>query len=159
MEPRIVTLAEKKLIGKYMAMSLVNNKTGELWKSFMQRRKEIQNIIGTEFYSVQVFDAEYYVKFDPGKEFMKWATVEVTDFSAVPEGMETMTLTNGLYAVFLHKGAVSTGPVTFQYIFGTWLPRSGYVIDIRPQFEILGEKYKNEDPDSEEEIWIPIRQQ
>jgi AraC family transcriptional regulator len=48
-------------------------------------------------------------------------------------------------------------PKTFQYIFGTWLPNSEYVLDNRPHFEILGEKYKNDDPTSEEEIWIPIK--
>ena len=34
---------------------------------------------------------------------------------------------------------------------------SEYEFDNRPQFEILGEKYKNNAPDSEEEIWIPIK--
>ncbi|MGK2861531.1 MAG: GyrI-like domain-containing protein [Chitinophagaceae bacterium] len=46
----------------------------------------------------------------------------------------------------------------FSYIFNTWLPPSGYDLDNRPHFEILGEKYKNDDPLSEEEIWIPIKQ-
>lgn len=32
-----------------------------------------------------------------------------------------------------------------------------YEIDFRPHFEILGEKYKNNDPGSEEEVWIPVR--
>ena len=45
----------------------------------------------------------------------------------------------------------------FQYIFGTWLPTSIYTIDNLPHFEILGKKYKNNDPTSEEEIWIPIK--
>ena len=52
---------------------------------------------------------------------------------------------------------VSRVSKTFQYIFGTWMPDSGYKWDNRPQFEILGEKYKNNDPSSEEEIWIPIK--
>jgi len=26
-----------------------------------------------------------------------------------------------------------------------------------PRIEILGEKYRNNDPDSEEEIWIPVK--
>jgi AraC family transcriptional regulator len=29
-------------------------------------------------------------------------------------------------------------------------------LDDRPHFEVLGEKYKNNDPTSEKEIWIPI---
>jgi AraC family transcriptional regulator len=32
-----------------------------------------------------------------------------------------------------------------------------YELDDRPHFEILGDKYKNNDPNSEEEIWIPIK--
>ena len=62
-----------------------------------------------------------------------------------------------VYAVFVHKGAAGSGPEIFRYIFGKWLPESGYLPDKRPHFEILGEKYKNEDPDSEEEIWIPVK--
>ena len=157
MEFRIDTIAEKKLAGKRMRMSLTNNKTSELWRSFMIRRKEIMNQVGSDLYSMQIFDPSYFKNFDPGNEFEKWAAAEVSDFGNVPETMETFTLISGMYAVFLHKGPVSTGPVTFQYIFGTWLPLSGYILDDRPQFEILGEKYKNEDPDSEEEIWIPVK--
>jgi len=73
------------------------------------------------------------------------------------DGMESYTLTGGLYAVFIHKGAASTGPKTFKYIFGTWLPNSDFILDNRPHFEILGKKYIHEDPDSEEEVWIPVK--
>jgi len=31
-------------------------------------------------------------------------------------------------------------------------------LDNRPHFEVLGEKYKNGDPESEEEIWIPVKE-
>jgi AraC family transcriptional regulator len=157
MEPRIETLTAKKLIGKRLVMSLSENKTSALWRSFMPRRKEIQNQIGSELYSLQVYDPAYFSNFNPTREFVKWAAVEVSAVDLVPEEMETFMLPGGLYAVFLHKGAASTGPDTFQYIFGTWLPNSGYELDDRPHFELLGEKYKNDSPDSEEEIWIPIK--
>lgn len=157
MKPGIETITGKKLIGKRLTMSLSVNKTGELWQSFMQRRNEIRNYIGNELYSMQVYDPLYFTHFNPNTQFDKWAAIEVADFDSVPDGMDTIILPTGLYAVFLHKGAASAGPATFQYIFGTWLPISGYKLDNRPHFEILGEKYKNEDPDSEEEIWIPIK--
>ncbi len=54
-------------------------------------------------------------------------------------------------------GPASKGPETYRNIFETWLPASGYVLDNRPHFAVMGEKYRNEDPDSEEEIWIPIK--
>jgi AraC family transcriptional regulator len=156
MEPQIQTLSEKKLIGKRLVMSLTDNKTAELWKSFMPRRKEIQNSMGSELYSIQVYDHSYFDNFNPGKTFEKWAAIEVADFDTVPHDMETFILPGGLYAVFLYKG-LSTDTRIFQYIYTTWLPNSNYSLDNRPHFEILDEKYKNGDPDSEEEIWISVK--
>jgi AraC family transcriptional regulator len=70
--------------------------------------------------------------------------------------METFVLKSGLYAVFHYQG-LSTDNRIFVYILGTWLPNSMYDLDARPHFEVLGEKYKNGDPNSEEDIWIPIK--
>ena len=157
MNHRIETLPEKKFIGRRSIMSFTGNKTYELWKSFMPGRKEIQNNIGTELYSMQIYPPLFFANFNPKAEFEKWAAVEVTGFDTVPDKMETFTLTGGLYAVFLYKGAASAAAGTFRYILETWLPNSEYTLDNRPHFEILGEKYKNDDPASEEEIWIPIK--
>jgi AraC family transcriptional regulator len=44
----------------------------------------------------------------------------------------------------------------FEYIFSEWMPKSMFKIDDRPHFEVLGNKYRNNVKDSEEEIWIPI---
>ncbi len=156
MTPRIETLTEKKLIGIRLRMSLSDNRTGQLWKSFMPRRGEIQNNLTSDLVSLQVYPATHFADFHPANEFEKWAAVEVSDFDRVPDGMETFTLKGGLYAAFEYKG-LSTDPRIFQYIFGTWLPSSGYELDDRPHFEILGANYKNNDSNSEEEIWIPIR--
>jgi AraC family transcriptional regulator len=156
-EPRIEMLAEKKLVGKRMRMSFSGNKTFELWRSFMPRRKEIQNRIGTELYSAEVYPPQFFDRFDPEAEFEKWASVEVEDFDRVPDDMETLVFPSGLYAVFLHKGPASEGTRTYQYIFSTWLPHSAYQTDDRPHFAVMGEKYTNDDPDSEEEIWIPVK--
>lgn len=156
MKPRIELLKEKKLIGMRLTMSLALNQTGDLWRSFMPRRKEIAHRISNDLISMQIYNPTYFANFNPANTFEKWATVEVSNFGDVPPDMETITLTGGLYAVFDYKGS-STDNSIFQYIFGTWLPNSGYRLDDRPHFEVLGEKYRNADPDSEEEIWIPIR--
>ena len=158
MEPAIRILTEKKLIGKRITMNLAKNKTAELWRSFMPRQKEIRNNLDTELYSMQIYDpALNFSDFNEGTFFEKWAAVEVADFDVIPPDMEPFTLAGGLYAVFLHKGAASEGARTFRYIFGTWLPGSAYLLDSRPHFEIMGEKYKNDDPASEEEVWIPVK--
>jgi AraC family transcriptional regulator len=155
MSPRIEILSEKKLIGKRLEMSLVNNKTPELWRSFMPRRGEIQNTISSDLFAVQVYEPNYFEAFNPNATFEKWATVEVTDFGNIPTDMESFTLSGGLYAVFELKGH---DIAIFDYIFRTWIPNSKYDLDQRPHFEILGAKYIKDDPNSEEEIWIPIKE-
>jgi len=158
MEPRIELLAEKKLIGMRVQMSFANNKTTGLWSGFMPRRKEIKNNTGTELYSAELYPPTFFYEFNPVAEFEKWAAIEVTDFEMIPEGMETIIFPAGLYAVFLHKGPASKGPDTYRYIFETWLPGSNFDLDQRPHFAVMGEKYKQNNEDSEEEIWIPVKE-
>jgi AraC family transcriptional regulator len=84
--------------------------------------------------------------------------IEVIDFEAVPENMVTFELEEGMYLTFLHRGDIAQFAQNLQYLFQDWMPKNGYVLDYnRPHFEILGEKYKHGSPDSEEEIWIPIK--
>ena len=156
MEPGIESSGEKKFAGKRLAMSFAENRTPELWQSFMPRRREIENAVGTELYSIEVYPADFFTAFEPTALFEKWAAVEVSSFANLPDNIETLTAPPGLYAVFIHHGPTSEAIITYTYIFQTWLPASEYRLDNRPHFAVMGEKYKNEDPDSEEEIWIPI---
>jgi AraC family transcriptional regulator len=155
---RITTIQEKKLIGKRLVMSFSNNKTFELWRTFMPRRNEILNSIGADLYSVQIYPSLFFRNFSSNKEFEKWAAIEVTDFNKIPDDLECFVIPGGLYAVFLYKGALNASSQAFKFIFNSWMPESNFGLDNRPHFEILGEKYKNEDPNSEEEFWIPIKQ-
>ena len=157
MKHRIETISEKKLVGKNLIISFSNNRTAELWSSFMPRRKEIKNNIDTKLYSMQMYKPLFFANFNPDEEFEKWAAVEVSNFNNVPEGMEAVTLPEGQYAVFLYKGNENNAEEYFKYIFGIWLHNSEYELDNRPHFEVLGDKYQRSNPNSEEEIWIPIK--
>lgn len=157
MSPRIDTLKEKKLVGKRIKMSFSNNRTFELWRGLMPRRKEITNSIGSDLYSIEIYGPGFFSNFNPAGEFEKWAAVEVTDFSAVPDNMESITIPAGLYAVFVYQGPASAASNLYQHILADWLPNSGFRLDTRPHLAVMGAKYKNEDPASEEEIWIPIQ--
>jgi len=155
---RIEMLPKKTLVGKSTRMSLTNNKTRELWQSFMVNKTAIANVIGTDLYSIQVYDELHYFKnFSPQTEFTKWAAIEVDSFKNIPNGFDTIVIESGLYAVFLHKGSASEFQKTFQFIFNQWLPKSEYTLDHRPHFELLGENYVNDDSSSEEEVWLPIK--
>ena len=154
-QPRIVMGEERKLVGRKLKMSLANNKTFELWSSFMPDRMKIPNLVSNELISMRVYKEPLIVE-DANQEFEKWAAVEVFNFDEVPASMECFTLNPGSYAVFDYKG-LNTDTQIFIYIFKEWLPNSDYELDERPHFEILGNKYKNGNPESEEEIWIPIK--
>ncbi|NHM05306.1 GyrI-like domain-containing protein [Flavobacterium celericrescens] len=155
MKPTIKIFPETKFIGKNLSFSYTDYRAFELWSSFMPRRNEIQNALGTDLFNIQINPENF--DFNPQTKFVKWAVVPVSDFDFIPEGMQSLIIEEGLYAVFNHIGDVSKARETFGYIFGVWLPNSEYELDNRPQFEMLGEKYKNNAPDSEEEIWIPIK--
>lgn len=78
MQPRIVTLTERKSIGRRLTMPLADNQTFKLWQSFMPRRKEIKNNLTTELFSMQVYPQSFDFTFSNLKtEFEKWAAIEV----------------------------------------------------------------------------------
>ena len=157
MELRLEILTEKKLAGLKTEMSFANNKTRELWQRFMPRRAELINSVGADLYSLEIYPPDFFKHFNPTSVFEKWAATEVSAFDQVPAGMNVVTIPEGLYAIFIHKGPAREAAKTYQYIFSTWMPKSNFEIDDRPHFALMGSKYKNEDPDSEEEIWIPVR--
>jgi AraC family transcriptional regulator len=155
MNPTIKSHPATTLIGNRQTMSFAENKTFMLWNSFMPRRHEIQNKIGEEMHSVQVYPIGF--DFNPNTSFEKWAAIAVNDANDIPNRMEKLVIPEGLYAVFLYKGKNTEAESFFRYVFTEWLPESDYILDNRPHFEILGSKYKNNDADSEEEVWIPIQ--
>jgi AraC family transcriptional regulator len=85
--------------------------------------------------------------------FTYWGGVEVV---AANKGFEHLDIPAGTYAVFHYKG-LSSDSTIWRYIYSQWLPNSEWELDDRPHFERLGAKYKNDDPNSKEEIFIPVR--
>jgi len=156
-EPKIVTLENKKLIGLSIEMSLVNNKNAELFPVFMPQRKHIKNTISDAIYEVMIYNHNHFQNFSPTHTFTKWATVEVLNYDAIPNGMKTLDLETGLYAVFKYKGLPQGFGKLMQYILSQWLPQSQYQLDNRPHFNILGEKDIKGSPGSEEDVFIPIK--
>ncbi len=156
MIPRIETLSEKKIVGKRLRMSLTHNKMAELWGGFMPKRQEIAHKLSSDLFSMTIYNSNHFEDYNPSNEFEKWAGVEVSKFENIPNDLEEFILMDGLYAVFDYKGP-STDTAIYQYIFGKWLPNSEFVLANRPHFEVLANKYKNDSPNSEEEIWIPIQ--
>jgi len=159
MEPKIVEIKSKKLVGAKIINSISDDKTGILWQSFMPKRHEIKNRTHSGYFSIQIYPNLIDLSsFTEETEYEKWAAVEVTEYGELPEGLETFDLPGGKYAIFIHHGLAKEFPKTWRYIYESWLPGSDYHLDKRPHFEIMGDKYYGPtDANSEEEIWVPIK--
>lgn len=158
MTPEIKILEETKLVGIRLKMSFSEDRTVDLWKSFSPRKKEVNNSINSDLYSVEIYpDSNFFKNFNPVREYTKWAAIKVSDLNNIPEGMEKLIIPEGKYAVFHYKGKPGEAKETFRFIYNTWLPNSENELDERPYFALMGKKYKGENPDSEENFWIPIK--
>jgi AraC family transcriptional regulator len=157
MEPRMETRAATTLIGMHNRAGSEGT-TSDLWRRFLPRRSEIRGRVDDNRISMRVFhraDDEPLGQQTPVDE---WAVVEVSAGTEAPEGMEVFELPGGTYAVFLHRGLPSALPETLGHVFGTWLPSSPYELDNRPHLAVMGPGYTHDDPDAEEELWIPVVQ-
>ena len=123
----------------------------------MPERSKVGHAMGTELYSIEIYDQRYFEAFNPNAVFEKWAAVEVSSFDSLPHDMETLVVPEGEYAVFIHTGLASNVGDTYRFILQQWLPPSDYHLDTRPHLGVMGEKYRPGDPKSEEALWIPVR--
>jgi AraC family transcriptional regulator len=144
------------LIGMALTMSLAADKTFQLFRQFMSRRKEISHRINGDVLDLKIYPENYFRNFSPAAIFTKWAMTEVSAVEEIPAGMEVFQLPGGLYAVFHHQGLMTDNSI-FAYIYSDWLPRSTYQLDDRPHFDILSEKTQLRDPEASQEIWVPIK--
>lgn len=154
--PQIISSPAKQLVGISKSLSLANYNVQELWQRFIPISRTIPNKLSDDFISVAVYPQDYFDRFSPQREFVRYAAVEVTAAANILPDLEILIIPVGLYAVFNYKGK-STDNSIYRYIYETWLPTSGYVLDNRPHFEVLGKGYRNNSDDSEEQIWIPVR--
>ncbi|MFI2742313.1 GyrI-like domain-containing protein [Zhouia sp. PK063] len=160
-KPKIITIKSKYFVGKKIRTHVNFEATQNLWKSFMPRRKEINEHLNDFLYSIEIYDSpSAYLNFTPNTTFDKWAAIEVREELDPPVDMNFMCMPGGLYAVFTHIGIAAEFHKTIHFILNDWLPNANYTLDDRPHFEIMGEKYLGPtDPNSVEEVWIPIKKE
>ncbi len=159
MTPKITQLPPLKLVGMRIQTSLENFESHQLWQKFMPQRNQISNLANNQNYSVQIYKEPLsYNEFTPQTVFEYWAAAPVIQFNTILETMERLEIEGGKYAVFIHKGTLDNFQNTINFIYQKWLPNSGYSINHQPHFEKLGDKYLGFDnPESEEEVWVPIK--
>jgi len=84
-DPKIVDLAPRKMLGLRITTSLAENRTRELWSKFKPRVKEIDNRADKDFYSIQEYPEDLNMEmFTPQTKFTKWAAVRISDQNYKP---------------------------------------------------------------------------
>jgi AraC family transcriptional regulator len=153
----IVNLKPKILIGISDQMSLAEDSTVDLWRAFMPNRKFIKNTVGNDVMNLHIYpESVSFFSFTERTVFTKWACVEVSEVKDIPSGMDVLMLEGGTYLVEEHHGSSADIKNTYERIFRDIIPHANFSVDQRPHFEVLGENYLGQDPNSKEDIWIPI---
>ncbi|MGH1342121.1 MAG: AraC family transcriptional regulator [Nannocystales bacterium] len=156
-EPTLVSRAATAVIGMrtvFYGVGSEKNNLGEtlpqLWDAFMARHDEVQNRVPFPYYGIVRPDLE-----DPDRlEYFAAAGVEGD--TAVPTDMQSLEVPGGRYAVFEHRGYAKTIDKTVDYIYATWLARSGHRHTWGPDLELYGPQWSAEGPDSVMHYAIPI---
>ena len=159
LEPVLVHWESLRMVGMltsvYGSDSAKNNFAGKLprlWSEFLSRESEVQNHQQGTGYGIIHAESE-------SDELLTYmAGFAVADETPVPEGMNEWHLPSSRYAVFEHKGNVSTLDNTVNYIYSNWLLGAGKVHSGQPDLEIYGDDYI---PDSDQSLMyyaIPVVQ-
>lgn len=151
-------MPDRLIVGKKITTSIAQYNLFDLWSKFMPKRKGILNTIAAELLSIQVFQEDTFAStsFNENTLFEMWAAVEISKIEQLPADMESSIIYGGKFVTITLKGEKPTLTDHYNYLINEWLPKEGYCIDNRAHFQVMGEKYKRNDPNSEEEAWIPI---
>lgn len=163
MEPGIKNLPAFTVVGMTRSYTMETTKEiPRLWDAFVPRMKEIDGALGGRAFGV----CESGGSDDGGteketSEFQYTAALEVSAFHGpVPTGMRALVVPAGDWAVFRHVGPVEEIARTYDHVYGTWLPASGWDVVGGLDFELYGEDFDDENPSSPEsvvEIHLPVR--
>ncbi|NCC04329.1 MAG: AraC family transcriptional regulator [Proteobacteria bacterium] len=154
MTPRFEQKEALTFIGLGKDYSLAEpNTIGLLWDDFLRLKHLIQNIMDDSGYGLCYAPKEKETFSD---KFRYTAALRVDDHASVPDGMEKIHIPAYEYAVFTHKGSLESLSSTNDYIWKTWLPKSGFELADAPDIEIYGNRWNAETSTGEIDICLPI---
>lgn len=152
MVPKIVEKPGFKVIGlRYFG----KNEQGEipaLWSDLMGRAGEIKD----KSQSMESYGLMGMMDKEGNFEYI--ACTPVDRVSEIPEGMVAREINNAKYLVFTHVGDAEKMKETYNFVYNKYCPQCDE--DIRYDtyhFELYDERFKNFAPDSEFDIYVPIR--
>jgi AraC family transcriptional regulator len=121
-----------------------------LWQKFAPHIGHVPGEVG---------DITYGVMCNPGAKgaFDYIAAVEVERADGLPKEFQAVKLKPQKYAVFSHRGHISTLRSTMNAIWNQWLPASGMTAVEAPDFERYGPEFNPRTGEGGVEVWLPVK--
>jgi AraC family transcriptional regulator len=157
--PEVVECPERFLIGTsiefdshFILGSSCHLKIVPHWADFKARIHEIPYRSNQERIGA-VVSTELDLR---NEQLTYFSGVEVDQVENVPEKMLTLKLQKGLYARFESSTLSEKNGHLMDYIYGIWLPSSGYQRAPGYDYEIFDHRYVVTDPKSVSNFFVPI---
>lgn len=159
--PKIIELPDILVAGIRGRTTLCDNTISALWKQFWSEMPKIPHAVSrTKAYGICEACSNGHTLYTMNSElpFSEVVGIEVASFEQLEAPFTSKIIKGGRYAVFTHTGSLKNLPLTFQYIWGTWLTASNEQLDNRDDFEYYDERYLGYDnPKSQIDLCIPIK--
>jgi AraC family transcriptional regulator len=149
MEPKIISKDAFIVAGLTHRGKADGEKISELWGKFFARCGELQGVRAPDVSFGVMADYD-----EATEEFDYIAGVEVASGENLPQGFVATRFRPSEWAVF-----TTTLPdmgQAYGFIYGAWLPESGYQHGPAPEFELYGPTFDPSKPESPVDIYIPI---
>ena len=131
----------------------------EAWGEFGKHQQEIPHAKNQIAFGIEDYSRDFDMNKGGFPKYYYIAGLEVDSTADVPDGMKAKEIPAANYAVFTYVGSLDGLPSFFGYIYGTWMPGSGYSMD--PKLSLDFERYPEQIMDMNQakvEIWVPIIQ-
>jgi AraC family transcriptional regulator len=142
LEPEIYDQPEMFVVGmrtRFFGVDSEKNNMAQnlprLWASFLPRLEEVPYRILEGGYGVIQQTAAR------ADELEYWAAVPVTQVDSLPRGLMSLRVPASRYARFAHRGLVTNVNMTVNYIYSSWLLRSGMRHTYGCDLEFYGHEY------------------
>jgi AraC family transcriptional regulator len=154
-----VTRNEITIVGRKYRTSMKNHQNEidvpEAWLDFSENKytDRIEGRLGNANYGV-------YYEWDYDENFSILLGCQVAQASILPDPETTQLLSHTIkpckYMVFTIPGRENEDILAgWNYIYGTWMPSTGYERDFSEDFDVFDDRFYSDEPVSE--IYIPIK--
>lgn len=147
---RVLVGLRTRFFGSDSEKNNFGTKLPALWTDFMPRLGEIATRPQPVGYGVIRQTS------DQSDELEYTAAIDLEPGDTAPADLTRLDLPETRYATFRHRGHLQRLDQTVNYIYSSWLTRSGYRHTGAPDIEIYGPGYHHESDDSEVLYLIPI---